>query len=88
MPKGLPAGLRNSLCRPAASLLRLATHRTSGPDLGYKLSQSHNIPGKELTLAYLAGSPVLPDGPGGRRSLKEARSCQPPPARGFRSTDT
>ena len=87
MPKGLPEGLRNSLCRPAASLLRLTTQWTSGPDLGYRLSQTHLLEVKALILAYLAGSPVLPDGPGARRPLKEARSCQPPPARGLRSTD-
>ena len=88
MTKGLPAGLRNSLCRPAASLLRLATQWTSGPDLRHRLSQTHQLEVKVLTPALLAGSPVLPDGPGARRPLKEARSCQPPPARGFRSTDT
>ena len=85
MPKGLPEGLRNSLCRPAASLLRLATHRTSGPDLRHRLSQTHQLEVKVLTPAHLAGSPVLPDGPGARRPLKEARSCQPPPTRGPRS---
>ena len=75
--------LKKSRRRPAAALLRLATLLDFRPSFKVQGQILDNAEFEETTHAHHAGSPELPDGPGGRWPLRGVQCRQPPRRSGF-----